>query len=94
MSCNCYFGQLAEKLGGSILEEYTEKTGLTESIDINGIKTKESTFDYPNGGVNLAWTGIGQYHDMVNPCSMMVYMGAIASEAKLSCRQYKARLLC
>ena len=29
--------------------------------------------------MNLAWTGIGQYHDMVNPCSMMVYMGAIAS---------------
>lgn len=79
VSCNCYFGQLAEKLGGTVLEEYTGKAGLTESIDVNGIKTKPGTFDYPDGGVNLAWTGIGQYHDMVNPCSMMVYVGAIAN---------------
>jgi peptidoglycan glycosyltransferase len=26
----------------------------------------------------LGWAGIGQYHDLVNPCSLMVYMGAIA----------------
>ncbi|MDO4546041.1 MAG: penicillin-binding transpeptidase domain-containing protein [Bacillota bacterium] len=80
VSCNCYFGQLSEKLGGGLIEKYTEKTGLTKSLDINGIKTATSTFDYPEGGVNLAWTGIGQYHDMVNPCSMMVYMGAIAND--------------
>ena len=80
VSCNCYFGQLSEKLGGGLIEKYTEKTGLTESLDINGIKTAEGTFSYPEGGVSLAWTGIGQWHDMINPCSMMVYMGAIANE--------------
>lgn len=80
VSCNCYFGQLSEKLGGGLIEKYTEKTGLTESLDINGIKTVEGTFSYPEGGVSLAWTGIGQWHDMINPCSMMVYMGAIANE--------------
>ena len=30
--------------------------------------------------LNLAWAGIGQYEDMINPCSMMVYMGAIAND--------------
>ena len=60
------------------MEKYVEKTGLNKSYDIDGIDTKAGTFDYPDSGVNLAWTGIGQYHDMVNPCSMMVYMGAIA----------------
>lgn len=80
VSCNCYFGQLSEKLGGGLIEKYTEKTGLTESLDINGIKTAKGTFSYPEGGVSLAWTGIGQWHDMINPCSMMVYMGAIANE--------------
>ena len=68
-----------EKLGGDLIKEYTEKLGLTKSYDIDGIKTAESTFDYPDSGVNLAWTGIGQYHDMLNPCSMMVYMGAIGN---------------
>lgn len=82
VSCNCYFGQLSEKLGGSILEKYVHKTLLDAELDINGMKTVPGTFDYPDGGVNLAWTGIGQYHDMVNPCSMMVFMGGIANEGK------------
>ncbi len=79
VSCNCYFGKLAEEVGGSTLEEYTEKAGLMKSYDIDGIKTTEGTFTFPDGGVNLAWTGIGQYHDMVNPCSMMVFAGSIAN---------------
>ncbi len=79
VSCNCYFGRLSEKVGGDLMQEYTKKLGLTKSYDIDGIKTAESTFDYPDSGVNLAWTGIGQYHDMLNPCSMMVYMGAIGN---------------
>lgn len=79
VSCNCYFGRLAEKLGPGLMEEQINKAGLTESIDINGIKTAKGTFDYPSSGVSLAWTGIGQWKDLVNPCSMMVYMGAIAN---------------
>ena len=79
VSCNCYFGQLAEKLGSDLLEKYTEKAGLMTSYDIDGIKTTEGTFDFPDSGMNLAWTGIGQWEDMINPCSMMVYMGAIAN---------------
>lgn len=82
VSCNCYFGRLAEKLGPGQMEVYTEKAGLSKSLDINGIKTSEGTFDYPDSGIGLAWTGIGQWHDMVNPCSMMVYMGAIANDGK------------
>lgn len=80
VSCNCYFGKLSEKLGPSVMEDYMKKTGLMKSVDINGIETSAGTFDFPESGVNLAWTGIGQYHDMVNPCSMMVYMGAIAND--------------
>lgn len=79
VSCNCYFGQLAEKLGPDLLEKYTEKAGLMTSYDIDSIKTTEGTFDFPDSGMNLAWTGIGQWEDMINPCSMMVYMGAIAN---------------
>ena len=79
VSCNWYFGQLAEKLGPDLLEKYTKKAGLMSSYDIDGIKTAEGTFDFPDSGMNLAWTGIGQWEDMINPCSMMVYMGAIAN---------------
>ena len=70
------------ELGAGKLEKYTKKAGLMTSYSINGIKTTPSTFDFPNGTINLAWTGIGQYHDSVNPCSMMVYMGGIANGGK------------
>ena len=79
VSCNCFFGKLSGKVGGENMEKYVEKAGLMNSYDLDGIETTPSTFDFPEGGVNLAWTGIGQYHDMVNPCAMMVYMGAIAN---------------
>lgn len=79
VSCNIYFGKLSEKLGGSTIEKYVEKTGLNESLDIDGIHTAAGSFEYPSGGVSLAWTGIGQHKDLVNPCAMMVYMGAIAN---------------
>lgn len=80
VSCNCYFAKLSEKLGAKTLEKYVKKAGLDRSYDIDGMKTKAGTFDYPETAVNLAWTGIGQWHDMVNPCGMMIYMGAIANE--------------
>jgi len=82
VSCNCYFGQLTEKLGSTLLEKYVNKAGLMNSYDINGIKTTPSSFSFPDSGLNLAWTGIGQWEDLVNPCAMMVYMGAIANDGE------------
>lgn len=79
VSCNCYFGKLAEALGPDIMKEYVEKTGLTISRDVNGISTKAGSFEFPESGINLAWAGIGQYKDLVNPCTMLTYMGAIAN---------------
>lgn len=88
-SCNCYFGRLSQQLGPALLEEYTKKIGLTASQNVSGISTKAGKFQFPDTGINLAWAGIGQYKDMVNPCSMMVYMGAIANGGKAA----KPRLL-
>ncbi|QIB69635.1 penicillin-binding protein [Aminipila butyrica] len=78
-SCNCTFGQLAAELGSEQMESYVKKVGLTGSLSVNGIQTAKSTFDFVSGGQGeLAWSGIGQGKDLVNPCAMMVYSGAIA----------------
>ncbi len=77
-SCNCVFGQLTAELGPSKMKEYAEKMGFTSSYDINGIKTKEGSFNFDAEEIDLAWSGIGQAEDQVNPVSLMVYMGAIA----------------
>ncbi|MEG0157294.1 MAG: penicillin-binding transpeptidase domain-containing protein, partial [Anaerovoracaceae bacterium] len=82
VSCNCAFAELSLQLGPSTLEKYTKMAGLTSSYSINGIKTTPGTFDFPSADVTLAWTGIGQHQDLVNPCSMMLYMGAVASGGK------------
>ncbi len=85
-SCNGAFGLLTRELGASIMEDYTEKTGLTQPIDINGIKTAAGSFNFPtDDDYMLSWAGIGQGEDLVNPCAMMVYMGAIANEGKPEC---------
>lgn len=82
VSCNCAFGELAIEVGAKKMEEYTKKAGLMDSYDIDGIRTKASTFDFDSNDVNLAWTGIGQSKDLVNPCAMMVYMGSIAGNGE------------
>jgi len=82
VSCNCAFAQLSLILGNESIKAYTEKAGLTQSYSIDGIQTAKGSFEYPDNQVGLAWTGIGQNKDLVNPCSMMVYMGAIAGGGK------------
>ena len=77
VSCNCAFGEITVKLGSRTMEKYTKKTGLTSSYSINGIHTKKSSFDFSGGKADLAWSGVGQGKDQVNPFSMMVYCGAI-----------------
>ncbi|MGF6375728.1 peptidoglycan glycosyltransferase [Clostridiales Family XIII bacterium PM5-7] len=83
VSCNCGFGELTRKIGASTMNRYVKKTGLTTSYDIDGISNRKGKFEFPSEApLNLAWAGIGQYNDQLNPCSMMVYMGAIANGGK------------
>ena len=75
------FGQLAVELGSDTLKEYVEKAGLTGSYSVNGISTARGSFalDGEISDTDLAWAGIGQHQDSVNPCALMIYMGAIAN---------------
>lgn len=78
-SCNCAFADLSIRLGPSMLEKYAKKAGIGKSYSVDGIQTAKGSFDFPGTDVTLAWSGIGQYNDLVNPCAMMVFMGAIAN---------------
>ena len=77
-SCNCAFGQLAAELGPETMSIYVQKMGLTSSYEFNGIESAEGSFTFDESDLNVAWAGIGQYEDQVNPLSMMVMVGAIA----------------
>ena len=93
-SCNCAFAQLTQEIGPTIMRDYVDKCGLTKSYNIDGIHTATGSFEFPdNTPLNLAWAGIGQYNDLINPCSMMVYMGAIANGGKAAVPEFKHSVL-
>ena len=77
-SCNCAFAQLSELLGAETLSEYVQRLQVTEPIQFDGLTTVTGNFQTAQEPVNLAWSAIGQYTDLVNPCRYMTLMGAIA----------------
>ena len=79
-SCNGAFGALTREVVAKTMAKYAKKAGLTEPVQIDGIETAAGSFDFPDDDkVKLSWAGVGQADDLVNPCAMMVYMGAIAN---------------
>ena len=78
-SCNVAFAKLAVELGPEVLTDYAEKLGVTGSLSFDGVTLAKGNFDL-TGAVDseIAWSGIGQYTDLVNACQYMTVMGAIA----------------
>ena len=87
-SCNGVFAQLAVELGPQALEAQTEKAGLTTSYSVNGLRTAAGSFQFSGATeAQLGWAGVGQYNDLVDPLSLMVYMGGIANGGRAAVPQ-------
>lgn len=83
-SCNGGFADLTLKLGTDTMEDYVDKLGLTKSYSINGIRTAKGSFTFSEENpAALGWAGVGQSEDLVNPCSMMIYMGALGNGGRV-----------
>lgn len=79
-SCNCAFAAIVGQLGPETLQRYVEKYQVLERIRFDGIATRAGTFSVENAGLNqIAWSGIGQHLDKINPCAYMTFLGAIAN---------------
>ena len=81
-SCNCAFAQVADLLGAETLQKYADRFGVTQPVTFDGITTVAGNYQAPDTPVSLAWSAIGQYTDLVNPCSFMTFMGAVAGGGK------------
>lgn len=78
-SCNCSFAQIAQQVGGARLQRYAEAFGITGSISFDGITTTPGNLEAEDAAAyELAWSGIGQHTDLVNPCQYLTFVGAIA----------------
>ncbi len=79
-SCNYVFASLAAEVGGKTMEKYVEAAGLMDSYSVSGIKTAKGSFTLAGADKGtVGWAGVGQADDLVNPCAMMVAMGALAN---------------
>ncbi len=79
-SCNCVFAELALELGSETLMKYAGDYGLLDSMEIDGIWTAKGSFgEAEANSPELAWSGIGQSADTVNPASLLRFIGAIAN---------------
>ena len=82
-SCNGVFAQLAVELGEQTMSRYVEKAGMLDSYSVSGIATARGSYDLTGASQSqLGWSGVGQYNDLVNPCAVMVWMGAIGNGGK------------
>ena len=78
-SCNCCFAQIAELVGKKNMTDYVKKFQLLEGVSFDGITTAAGSYDVTDAApVSFAWSCIGQYTDLINPCRFMTFMGAIA----------------
>lgn len=79
-SCNCAFAQLSLELGAETLDRYIRQFGILDSVSFDGIETASGNAQILNQApVQVAWSGIGQHKDQVNPCGFMTFVGAIAN---------------
>ena len=79
-SCNIVFAKLAVEIGAEKMTETAEKIGVNMSFEIDDVKTPAGHYDVSKASVNqLAWSGVGQYNDEVNPMQMAMICGAIGN---------------
>lgn len=80
-SCNVAFAEITLELGSETLQKYADLAGLNTGVEFDGIRTTKGKVDVSDAeGADLAWAGIGQHTNVVNPLSFMLYMGAIAND--------------
>lgn len=80
-SCNIAFADIAMEIGKDKMQQKAEEFGFNKKYTIDGVDIAESRYNADNAKqVDLGWSGIGQYNDVVNPMHMLMIMGAIANE--------------
>ncbi len=81
-SCNCAFAELSKLLGADALSACAEQYGVLKPVSFDGITTASGNLEKTNNTISLAWSAIGQYTDLINPCAFMQFVGAIAGNGK------------
>lgn len=78
-SCNGVFAQLADELARRPSPSTQSRPVCWDRYSVSGISTAAGSVALEGAtSAQLGWAGVGQYHDLVNPCALMVWMGGVA----------------
>lgn len=83
VSCNSAFAQIALQLGTEKLAATATALGFNQTYTVGNIRLAKSSFDLSSASqLDLGWAGVGQYTTLVNPCHMLMIVGAIANDGQ------------
>ena len=84
-SCNVAFAEIAVKVGQENMIEHARSYGLLDRHDLDGIPSAAGSYPLDFiGDPELAWSGIGQSTDLVNPYALLRFVAAVANGGKLA----------
>jgi peptidoglycan glycosyltransferase len=80
VSCNTTFGRLAMEVGTDRLAKVAREFGIGEDYLFDDMMVYSSSYTKADTNLNLAWSGVGQYKDIMTPLQMCMISSCIANE--------------
>jgi peptidoglycan glycosyltransferase len=82
-SCNTFFARQTLKLGAEKLKKEAEKFAFNVDFMFDDIIAYQSMYETPEDDIDLAWSGVGQYKDLVSPLHAAMIAGCIANKGSM-----------
>lgn len=82
-SCNVYFAEAAQELGGGAIKAEAEKFLYNRQFMFSDLVMKESVYERGSSAVDTAWSAIGQYHDLITPLHACMIVSSIANDGAM-----------
>ncbi len=79
-SCNTTFAKLAIMVGAERLSKTAKELGIGKEYLFEDMMLYQSGYEKPTTQLQLAWSGIGQYKDLMTPLQMCMLAGAVAND--------------
>lgn len=79
-SCNVYFTEAAQELGKEKLAAEANRFLFNSDLMFSDVVMGESVFETADSDLNLGWSAIGQYHDLITPLHACMIAACIAND--------------
>ena len=79
-SCNTTFAKLAMEIGPNKLAKVAKELGIGDEFLFDDIMLYGSSFEKGDTQLNVAWSGVGQYKDIMTPMQTCMLTAAIAND--------------